>query len=267
MKFPQQYKFNPQRKPRLPKPFLIIPLLILSIIAINYITFGSISATLHLVGEPIWKSQAGIINIFQALSVSFKDKQELQAENDRLRGEITQLTFSSIGMNALRQENKSLRELLNRETVNERIVATILARPNRTLYDTFVVDVGRRNGVSRGDRVFVVGEVAVGFVAEVYSRTSLIDLYSTPGRSTEVFLGEDSVAADAIGLGGGDFEVRIPRGVEVLKGHIISSAGFDGGVFGVIEEIIALPADSFQTILFSSPVNMQSLRIVTIELQ
>jgi len=237
---------------------------------INYLTLGSISSLLHRVGEPLWKSQAGVSGVFKNISIEFKDKEVLQQKVEQLREEITLLQLASLETEILRDENKELRMLLNQGTSTERIATAILARPHHTLYDTFVVDVGRRDGVTKSARVFGIGDTAIGSVEEVYARTSLISLYSTPGRSIEVFLGDDNgngpVAAEAVGRGGGVFEIRLPRGIEVFEGHAILLSSLGGGIFGVIEEIIALPADSFQIILFSSPINIQSLRIVTIEL-
>lgn len=267
MNFLLQNKFSSRSKSRFPKSFLIMGVLVLIIVGINQLTFGGVSRVLYSAGGPIWKSQAGVVNAFESILVGFKNKQELQKDNERLREEVARLELSYITTEILRQENEDLRGFLNREVQRELIVAAVLARPNRTLYDTFVVDVGRRDGVTKGARVFGLGEVVIGTVEEVYSRMSLISLYSTPGRSTEVFLGSGSVVAEAIGRGGGNFEIRIPRGIEVLKGHAISSSDMSGGIFGVIEEIIALPSDSFQTIFFSSPVNIQSLRTVTILLR
>ena len=275
MSFLPQNNYRAHQRRLLPRSFLVMGILVLVIIGINYLTLGSVSSLLHKAGEPLWKSQAGILGAFKNISAGLTDKKALQQEIERLRKGITLLRLASLETEILREENKEFRMLLNRETVAERVAAAILARPHQTLYDTFVVDVGRRDGITKSARVFGVGDTAVGSVEEVYARTSLISLYSTPGRSIEVLLGNDNgdgpVATEAIGRGGGDFEIRLPRGIEVLEGHAISlpglGEGLGGGIFGVIEEIIASPSDSFQTILFSSPINIQSLRFVTIELR
>jgi len=231
-----------------------------------------VSRLLHKVGEPIWKSQAGVVHVFGDAFTALRAKQALVSENKTLKENVQRLELSSIEIEVLKQENENLRKLLNRETSQELLAAAILTRPNRTLYDTFIVDVGRRDGVTQGAQVFGAGNIALGTVSDVYAGTSLVHLYSTPGRSTEVLIqqrkeGEGSFSVEAIGRGGGDFEIRIPRGVEVAEGGVIFSSELDGGIFGKIQEIVALPSDSFQTILFSSPVTIQSLRIVTIELQ
>lgn len=253
---------------RVPAIFLIVAALVLLIIGINYLTFGGISRFLHTAGEPLWRAQTGATSVWSTIVLEFKSKQSLRDENERLKAENTTLTFSAISAEVLRHENEDLRRLLKREGQTERIAAAVLARPNRTVYDTLVVDVGRRDGVLTHARVVSAGDVVIGTVVEVYAETSLVSLYSTPGRVTEVFLGKDqAVSAEAVGRGGGDFEVRIPRGIEVAEGQPVFSPLLHGGVLGVVEDITSLPSNSFQTILFKSPVNIKSLRIVAIELQ
>ncbi|NQV93067.1 rod shape-determining protein MreC [Candidatus Kaiserbacteria bacterium] len=241
-----------------------------AIILFNHLTFGGISRILHSIGVPVWKSQAGVFNVFQSVSLSIQDKKSLLAENERLRGEIVRLELASLGNLVIRKENEYFRQILNRDGSPELVVAAILARPNRTLYDTFIVDVGRRDGVVQDALVFGIGGVTIGSVDEVFAHTSRISLYSTPGRKTEVLLGDagtELVSVEAVGRGGGDFEMHIPRGIEVFEGHAVYSSSLGGSIFGVIEEIITIPSDPFQTILFSSPINIQSLHVVSIELQ
>lgn len=257
-----------QRGRRVPHVFLILGVLVLLIIGANHVSFGGVSRALHAVGSPLWRTQAKVADAFGYVFSGFNDRQSLRDEILRLEEEIVRLKLSTLSAQVLRHENEDLRRLLHREGEAERIAASILARPNRTVYDTLVVDVGRKDGVRMDARVFAAGDIAIGTVVEVYPNTSLVSLYSTPGRVTEVFFSgdESAVSAEAVGRGGGDFEMRIPRGVPVTKGYPVFSPLLQGGVLGVVEEIIALPSNSFQTVLFSSPVNIQSLRTVAIEL-
>ncbi len=246
---------------------LIVIIILIVIILTNNSVLEFASKITNSIGNSVWKSQSVVVNMFGSIATTFKDKQKLQDKNQILNEEIVRLRLFSIWTEVLRQENESLRGLLNRESDRNFIAASILTRPNYTLYDTFIVDVGRRDGISVGSRVFGVEKVAIGTVTEVYLRTSLISLYSTPGRATDVLLGEDTIAVKAIGRGDGDFEIRVPRGVDISEGQIVLSPGLNSGVFGVVEEIIALPTDSFQTVLFSSPINIQSLNMVAIMLR
>lgn len=263
---PRSFQFRSPKRSKFSRNFLFLILLVSILILINRFTFGSFSSALHRIGEPIWRAQAQALQAFENVGLWFTSKEALNEENKRLRAEIGNLRLSGITSEALRHENETLRSVLNREKKEERIVASVLARPSRTLYDTFVIDIGRREGVAKDARVFGPADVVIGTVAQVYPRTSLVSLYSTPGRVTEVFIGADPVSAEALGRGGGDFEVRIPRGIETNKGMPVVSPALDGGILGIIEEIVSLPADSFQTIYVGGPINMQSLRFVSVEL-
>ena len=143
MSFPQQNKFSTRSKSRFPKSFIVIGVFVLVVIFLNKFTFGGVSQLLYSTGEPVWKSQASIVNVFGNIFVGLKNKQDLLYENKTLKEKITQLKLASMGDEILRQENKELKSLLNRNTSQELIVASIMTRPNRTLYDTFIIDVGR----------------------------------------------------------------------------------------------------------------------------
>ena len=269
MSFLQQNKSYTRSRSRFPRLPLVVLAFVLVVILFNYVTFGGVSRMLHTVGVPVWKSQAGVLSVFRDISILLQDKQNLIRENERLQEEITRLELTSLGDLVLRKENEYFRQILNRDTSPELVAAAVLTRPNRTLYDTFIVDVGRRDGITEGALVYGIGGVTIGSVEEVFAHTSRISLYSTPGRKTEVFLGDaetELVSVEAIGRGGGDFEVHIPRGIEVSEGYAVYAPGLGGSIFGVIEEVITIPSDPFQTILFSSPINIQSIHVVTIEL-
>ena len=81
-----------------------------------------------------------------------------------------------------------------------------------------------------------------------------------------MLVGNEGTPAEAMGKGGGEFEVKLPRGIKVLKYEPIVIPTLGIGIFGIVEEIITNPADPFQTILFTNPINIQSIQMVTIDL-
>jgi cell shape-determining protein MreC len=96
-------------------------------------------------------------------------------------------------------------------------------------------------------------------VTEVYQRSSIVTLFSSPGVLTSVVIGPSHIQATAEGKGGGNFEAVLPRGVAVQEGDAILMPGINPLLFGTILKILAAPSDSFQTILFKNPVNMFEL--------
>lgn len=257
------------------RKLVIVLVVALLCIGVNAMTFGSISRTLHSIGIPLWSTEANVFGAFDNIFAGLSSKKALLDENRRLQDIVDRDTFILLSTEVLRLENEDLRALLGRTSKGERIAAGVLARPNRTLYDTFVVDAGWTAGVTVGSLVYGVGDIAIGTIAEVYAGTSVVSLYSTPGRDSDVFIDtdKDPIAIRAHGRGDGDFEADIPRGIEVSQGALVFLPGLGGGeypayggVLGSVGEVRVLPADAFQRILFSSPVNLQTLRSVVIEL-
>ena len=108
--------------------------------------------------------------------------------------------------------------------------------------------------------------VYLGEVSEVDPHSSKVTLYSTPGRKLSVVLGASSISAEAVGIGGGNFNIFLPREVEVKEGDIIVIPSITTNVFGIVEKVNFQDKDSFQTVLFKSPVNISELNFVDVVL-
>ena len=79
-----------------------------------------------------------------------------------------------------------------------------------------------------------------------------------------MFIGDSAIGAEAKGLGGGNFEIELPRNVDVFVGDSIYVSDINPRVLGTIEYINSDPNDVFERILFKSPVNLFSLRFVDV---
>ena len=69
----------------------------------------------------------------------------------------------------------------------------------------------------------------------------------------------------AVGRGGGSFEISIPRELEIVEGTELVLPGFEHQLLAMVEKIIFDPRDPVKTILATSPVNIQHLRWVEVE--
>lgn len=164
----------------------------------------------------------------------------------------------------LERENKELKERLGRSTGDDIVLGVVLSRPNVSLYDTLVIDVGSADGVAVDDVVRAEGGVVIGTVARTTTHTAVVSLFSTPGRETDVQIGTAGTTATARGQGGGTFAVELPKSVAVAEGDPVVLPSITPTIFGVVEAIIERPADPIRTILFSLPVNMHELRHVEV---
>jgi cell shape-determining protein MreC len=211
---------------------------------------------------PIWTSTN---SAKEDISNALQSKQSLLAENQKLNDELMTDIAEAADRKVLLDENLELKNILGRTGGKDLTLAAILAKPNKSAYDTLIVDIGTDHNITAGRRVFAYGNILLGVVSEVYANTSLVKLYSTPGETSDVVLGSGSAFVQAIGRGGQNFEVTVPRDMEIVKGSYAVSAGITPYVLGLVEEVISDSRDPFQKILLRSPINVQELKFVEIE--
>lgn len=218
----------------------------------------------HTAALPLWR-----VGSYVSASVSegvefFRSKEELIAENERLRAELQDFSIKLLDRNELYEENIQLKENFGRDASINATLAVVLARPPRAPYDTLVLDSGRAEGVAVGDLVAASETFIIGVIEQVTAETSIARLFSAPGVATEVLLGNRGPSVQAIGKGGGNFEARIPIGTEVVIGQRVFLPVITPHVFAIVEHVAFDPRDSSRTVLFRSPVNPFELRYVTI---
>lgn len=225
--------------------------------------FGS---PVNKIGNPIWGLGNFIANKIYGLNYFFRSKSALTTENHNLIDEITFLRLRMSDYAILEKENQDLKELIGK--VGEKsdfVLGNILSKPNRSPYDTLIIDIGKSNGVKEGNQVYVNGVIPIGNVEKVYDNSSLISLYTNPGRKTEGFINISNVSVELTGRGGGNFEMIIPMELQVEKGTIIYLPGNNSKIIAYVDEIISSPTDPFKKVILSSPVNIQNLKWVEVK--
>lgn len=246
-------------------PKFLVALFLLIIMATLYVLFPNIfSEALHFAGEPIWKTQDAAVAKIISSSKLFQSKKALIEENIRLATYIEEMSTLVLEKELLREENETLKEKFGRDINQNFLLAVVLARPNVSLYDTFVIDAGKKEGVKTGEKVLVSGNVVIGTISKVYKSTSIVTLFSAPGEKTEIMIGPEKILATALGRGSGNFSTQLPRAIDVVEGDIIIMPNINPKIFGVVERIIADSADPFQIILFKNPINLNEVRWVEI---
>ncbi|MBX4209207.1 hypothetical protein KW799_00705 [Candidatus Parcubacteria bacterium] len=234
------------------------------VFSVNYFFPRAFPSLLYPVSSLFWKSESGIVGWFVYMGKIAQSKYSLVKENRRLSDEIAARDRSILALDALQSENESLKTALGRTGKENHVLGVILSRPPVAPYDTLVVDAGTGDGVKAGDKVYAEGDVLIGDVTEAFGGQSKISLFSTPGRITSVLVGTSTIAAEATGRGGGNFIVKLPAKISVVKGAVITVPSIRSHVFGVVDAVIVDSTGSLQTILFKSPVNISQLRFVEI---
>ena len=236
---------------------------IILIILLLILATGPARRVLFSMALPIWKSENSFLN--SSIFEYFKSKQVLIDERLAMEQKLF-MAGNLLALNTtLQTENDNLKDLLGRKDARQKtVLATILVKPPQTPYDMLTVDIGEDQQVRVGDKVMANASVYIGEVSEVMPHSSKVSLYSTPGRKLSVVLGASSVTMEAVGIGGGNFNILVPREIEVKEGDVIIIPSITANVFGIVEKVNFKETDSFQTVLFKSPVNVSELNFVEI---
>ena len=224
------------------------------------------SGPLNNIGGPVWHFGNFISDKFYNMNYFFRTKASITKENHNLIEEISYLRTSLLDHQILEKENADLKELLGRIGDNsDFVLGNILSKPNHSPYDTLIIDIGINTGIKEGDVVYSSGITPIGSVEKVHEQTSLISLYTNPGRKTEGFIDILNVSVELTGRGGGNFEMVIPMELSVDKGTIIYLPGSNSKIIAYVDEIISSPTDPFKKVILSSPINIQNLKWVEVK--
>lgn len=236
-------------------------------IAVFYFTgdiiVRGISAAVHRVALPLLNAGGYAGDTAIIFSSVFSSKQTLAEENTRLRRETEGMYMRLLSIDMLAAENRELKEILGRIEGKTMMLGTVLSRPPSSPYDTFIIDLGAEK-VRVGDRVFVDGNVPAGVISRVHSRSSIVELFSAPEQKLDVLVGAEHIAAVARGKGNGNFEIVLPRDIEIRDGDIVSvpSSSIETlCLIGVIEKDANNP---FQTIRCTSPFTINNVKWVEV---
>jgi len=223
-----------------------------------------LSSFFNAVSLPVLKVGQNVENNVDISGSLLLSKKELQNENKKLKDLLEGAQLKLLSKELLFQENKELKDILGRSEYNDIVLGTVLTRPNQSLYDTLVIDIGYNDEVEKGDLVLVSGEVAIGEIVRVHKDSSVVELFSSSGNRTNVLIGESHIAAVAKGRGGMNFSIELPRDLEIAEGDIIESPDINIQVLGEVGFVNKDASSPFQTILFTSPVNIQQLKWVEV---
>ena len=290
--------------------YLLFIIVLLIIIYFKSGIFSGFSYISYTVFRPILVMENNISENFSNTMSFFYSKKALLLENKDLKSNLDKTSNRLSNYNILLNENLKLKEILGRKTEKTNmILASILAKPNQSPYDTLIIDVGTKNGIEKGQKVFALGDIPIGRVSLVYSNSAKVILFSSSGEKTEVIISlgkkilstESSnnnidnilgnttenitgisdvlqnknsllpkkvvrnIFSQAVGRGGGNFEIILPRDLKVQKETEVILPGIKPFVLGIVKSFISDPRDSFQKVLLVSPVNIQEIKFVEVE--
>lgn len=217
----------------------------------------------NYIGRPIWKIRNSTSDNLESTSYLFKTRASIFSENNNLLLENTRLRTSMIDYNILKEENLKLKELFDRVPPGKNLIlANILTKPNYSLYDTVIIDIGTDDGLSVGQKVFSNEVTPIGKISIVYKDTSLVTLYTNPGEVTEVMIDGFNTNLELIGRGGGNFEMTIPIDLPFTNNTLVFLPNIESEIIAIIKDVISSPNDPVKKVLLISPINVQNLKWV-----
>lgn len=251
------------------KVFLGAGILIVLIIFLNFVTpnalapLGSLS---HFVARPFLIARNFIYERSGGLGYYFSSRQALIAQNEDLKNQLFSEQADLLNLKTLAAENESLKNLFGRTMATKGLIlGTILQRPPFSPYDTFILDVGENEGIAKGDEVTFDGSVALGYIAEVYSHTSLARLYSSSGEHVMVLIEGQKTSVEALGQGGGNFLSTLPSGLTVPVGTHILLPGIKPQILGIVGNVENDVVHLVQLVHFQLPINLQGVTQVLVQ--
>ncbi|MDQ3245058.1 MAG: hypothetical protein M3P22_01805, partial [bacterium] len=194
----------------------VLGILLLLVIVFYNPMFRGLSYIFHIISRPVLILTNTIGGKIYNMQSFLESKNILLKENETLRNKLNENEANMANYNSILAENTKLKEDWGRKKENTNmIVATILSKPNISLYDTLIIDIGENNNIKIGNNVFAFGSVPIGRVREVYKNSSKVVLFSTGGEKTQVVLSGQDIFLELVGRGGGNFEMIIPRDLEI----------------------------------------------------
>ena len=225
-----------------PSPIKFLSIIIGILILLSIIFPNFLSGFFTTIVSPFW-------NIEKSLRGDSMDQQRA------LQGAV---------VSELEKQNAEFKEMLHRNaSTSPMLLAYVIKKPPFSAYDSYVIDIGD-NKVEIGDKVYALGNILIGEIAEVNSNYAKVKLYSSYGEKYDVQIGSSNIQATATGQGGGSFEVTLPKESKVHVNDNVIIPDLEPSIFGIVKSVNIESARAFSTILFSQPINIYEVKWVEI---
>ncbi|MEK7638780.1 MAG: rod shape-determining protein MreC [Patescibacteria group bacterium] len=192
-----------------------------------------------------------------------RERTALYEEIKNLKNELAIAGRSNITTERLYEENLRLRSLLHAST-SPRIGAAVVARPDTLPYDLLQIDQGSEAGVTVGSPVYIGSDWVIGLVKSVAPKYAFVELLTTPGFSSTVYIAGANVIATMEGYGGGVARVRVPQGVPLQSGNLVHIPSIEPGIFGRVSHVENTPSQPEQFGYITPEIPIQSIFFVAV---
>ena len=243
---------------------------VLLITAICVLLLFVVPKVLHIVASVVVVPVQSIHHWFSESGSSFpqylRSRSELASEIQTLKSEVAIQNSNIYTLKSLTQENATLRKLLGEEQ-HTRIVAGIIGRPGALPYDSLMLDKGTQSGIQVGAPVYVGTDTVIGVVKSATAGTALVEMITSPGLQTTVYILGPDIYTTAVGIGGGQMKVGVPQGIMLSIGDIVVVPSIVSGVYGEISVVQSEASRPEQYGFVSPETPIASIRLVSVGAQ
>lgn len=209
------------------------------------LTPSAVSFVSTLIITPIEALTSWAQNSNGTLPTYLRNREELEQHISELEQQIAEKSSNDLTLNKLQHENGILRNLMG--TVNNpRLIANVIARPPDLPYDLMQIDQGSERGVKVGAPVFLGYDQLIGIISHTTEHTSFVELITSPGFRSTVYIYGPDIFTKAEGYGGGIMRVNVPQGITLQEGNIVIVPSQDSGIYGTIGHIQTSPTQPEQ---------------------
>ncbi len=254
--------FNPNtrinKKSSLDPALMVRIFVVIVLLGICIISARRIMKTMSAVSSISSDLIAQTIDLTTPKTILVARQQALEIENASLKQQLQ-------GSQLVEDENKSLRTLLDYPKITEvSTVARVVAKPSQNIYDRIMIDRGTQDGVKIGDRIIAGENSMIAIIDQVTETTAEGTLISGSFWKGDAVIARLGITVPVEGKGSGNFELHVPRDMDVRDGDVMTLPGSTNFVFGVIKSVQFDERDPYQTVLARTPVNVQELKFVRI---
>ncbi len=159
----------------------------------------------NFVSKYFIKTDTGIwsdINLYIVDRKSLKDNiKNLNIDNVYLENKVSLLQhkITEYGLKQLESENGNI----------DSVLGYSLGSKDNLIYNSFIINVGYRDGIKDGAIVYTRGRQPVGNIIEIHNSNSTVDLLSREGNEVVGILKSTHDKINMIGNGGGEFIAKV----------------------------------------------------------
>lgn len=212
---------------------------------------------------PVFQSADALATESHTFFASFGNAATLALQNEKLQEENAALATEN---QTLLEKATSLEALGSSSGLGKGITAGVVARPPESPYDTIVLALGSRAGVTLGMTAFGLpagqvgaGGVPIGKVSLVWTDFSRVTLFSSSGVHTNGWIGHMNVPLTITGAGAGALNASLARSAGVAEGDNVFVPGPGKLPIGTVTRIDSDPSSPSMTLRITPILNPFSI--------